>query len=465
MKGLERRTFLQRSVMAGGALALQGLTARLSLSLLSDGAALNNRVGEEGGYGTLRPIKARNTGETYLALPEGFEYNVIGRAGAKMSDGRPTPLAHDGMAAFNVKGELRLVRNHEINNGTGATGVALGAKAYDETAGGGTTTLVINPQTREIVRDFVSLSGTLINCAGGPTPWGTWISCEETVMGATRFLDDKGVEFGGFARPHGYCFEVAAAANGLVAPEPLKAMGRFLHEAIAVDPKTGIVYETEDWQIAGFYRYVPNKKGRLAAGGRLQMLAVKDRAGYDARTGQQMGTWLPVVWVDIENPDPPDAEQDALAVYKQGVSRGGATFARLEGCWHGEGRIYFTSTNGGDKQLGQVWEYEPRGKAGGQLKLLFESPGAEVLRAPDNLCMSPRGRGLLLCEDGEGTQRVRGLTREGRIFDFASNLVPGFENREFAGATFSPDGKTLFVNIQIPGLTFAIWGPWAKGPL
>jgi len=238
-----------------------------------------------------------------------------------------------------------------------------------------------------------------------------------------------------------------------------------VHEAIAVDPKTSIVYETEDRLTAGFYRYVPNKKARLAAGGRLQMLAVKDRAGYDARTGQKVGAVLSVVWVDIENPDPVEAETDAFAVYKQGIARGGATFTRLEGCWHGEGRIYFTSTNGGDRGLGQVWEYQPQGKAGGLLKLLYESPDAEALRAPDNLCVSPRGRGLLVCEDGEGTQRVRGLTREGRIFDFASNLVPGFENREFAGATFSPDGKTLFVNVQTPGLTFAIWGPWKKGAL
>ncbi|MBC7932676.1 MAG: DUF839 domain-containing protein, partial [Rubrivivax sp.] len=415
--------------------------------------------------GTLRPTKARNTGETFLALPEGFEYNVIGKAGAKMSDGRPTPHAHDGMAAFEVRGELRLVRNHEINNGAGAPGAALGTGAYDETAGGGTTTLVINPKTREVVRDFLSLSGTLVNCAGGPTPWGTWISCEETVMGATRFRDDEGNARGGFARPHGYCFEVAASSDSVVAPEPLKAMGRFVHEAIAVDPKTGIVYETEDRQTAGFYRYVPNEKGRLAAGGRLQMLAVLDRTGYDARTGQQVGSVLSVVWVDIENPDPPEAEQDAFAIYKQGIARGGATFARLEGCWHGEGRIYFSSTNGGDKGLGQVWEYQPQGKTDGLLKLLYESPNAEALRAPDNLCVSPSGRGLVVCEDGEGTQRVRGLTHEGRIFDLASNLVPGFENKEFAGATFSPDGETLFVNVQTPGLTFAVWGPWNKGAL
>lgn len=462
MSRLDRRTFLRRGALAGGALAVQGFAA-CGARHVHDGAEAS---GGAGGYGPLLPAKAANTGETLLALPEGFAYNVLGRTGSPMSDGRLTPRAHDGMAAFEVRGELRLVRNHEINNGVGTPGAALGNNPYDPLAGGGTTTLVIDPETRQVVRGFVSLGGTLVNCAGGPTPWGTWISCEETVLGPARFRDAEGKEFGGFSRPHGYCFEVAASADGPVAPEPLRQMGRFVHEAIAVDPKSMIVYETEDRLTAGFYRFVPGRPGRLAAGGRLQMLAVKDRAAYDTRTGQRAGAVLPVTWVDIENPDPPEAEQDASAVYKQGLARGGATFARLEGCWHAGGRVYFTSTNGGDRQLGQVWEYEPKGKDEGRLRLLFESPGADVLRMPDNLCASPRGEGsLVICEDHDGVNRLRGLTPGGHVFDLARNMLPGSENREFAGATFSPDGRTLFVNIQTPGLTLAIWGPWKKGSL
>jgi secreted PhoX family phosphatase len=455
----DRRTFLRGAAAVGGALVMHGFAmSRIGAALAAD---------EGAGYGKLRPARSGNTGETLLALPDGFDYTVIGRAGARMSDGRATPPAHDGMAAFSVGRELRLVRNHEINSGAGRAGAAIGSAHYDETAGGGTTTLVIDPKTRQVVRDFVSLGGTLVNCAGGPTPWGSWVSCEETTMGATRFRDAGGVERGGFARPHGYCFEVAASANGPACAAPLKAMGRFVHEAVAVDPRTGVVYETEDRLTAGFYRFVPNRKGVLAAGGRLQMLAVKDRPRYDARTGLKIGTVLPAAWVDIENPDPPEAEADSLAVYKQGVARGAATFARLEGCWHGHGRIYFTSTNGGDKMLGQVWEYEPRGAAGGRLRLLYESPSVDALQAPDNLCVSPRGRGLVICEDGDPAlrQRVRGISYDGRVFDFAANLVPGFENREFAGATFSPDGETLFFNVQTPGITFAVWGPWRKGAL
>ena len=102
-------------------------------------------------------------------------------------------------------------------------------------------------------------------------------------------------------------------------------------------------------------------------------------------------------------------------VFAQGFATGGALFARLEGAWYGDSRIYFVSTSGGDAQLGQVWEYNP---AAEQLRLLFESPGSDVLDMPDNICVSPRG-GLVLCEDGDREQFVRGLTTEGRIFPFA----------------------------------------------
>jgi secreted PhoX family phosphatase len=191
------------------------------------------------------------------------------------------------------------------------------------------------------------------------------------------------------------------------------------------------------------------------------MLAIKGRPNYDTRTGQRVGKPLPVEWVDIETPDPESAEQNSLAVYQQGQAKGGATFDRLEGCWYGDGSIFMNATSGGDAELGQVWQYTPRGNSGGQLVLLFESESPEMLDAPDNITVSPRG-GLVICEDGDAEQYVRGLTQQGKIFDFALNLE---NSNEFAGATFSPDGETLFVNIQTPGKTFAIWGPWEDGAL
>lgn len=421
------------------------------------------------GYGELIPTPAKNTGETYLALPKGFEYNVIGKIGTPMSDGNKTPARHDGMATFQVGRELRIIRNHEIvNESKPLANSPIGANPYDEMAGGGTTTLIINPKTNELVRDFVSLSGTLVNCAGGLTPWGSWISCEETTLGKSIRTDSKGNQTGGFNQPHGYCFEVFASANNPVSPVPLKAMGRFVHEAIAVDRKKGIVYLTEDANSAGFYRFLPKRNKRLAEGGILQMLKIKGQDAYDTRQGQKTGATFTTNWVTIENPDPIEADLDPLAVYKEGLAKGAATFARLEGIWADKkGRMYFDATSGGDAKAGQIWLYEPINKDEGRLTLLFESPSRQILDMPDNICLHPKSELLFICEDSDyaelgGTPDnfMRILTKEGKIADFAKNITEKKESSEFAGSVFSKDGKTLFVNLQTIGATFAIWGDW-----
>lgn len=379
-----------------------------------------------------------------------------------MSDGHLTPAAHDGMAAFHVKGQLRLIRNHELNIPVGRTGAAVTSIAYDPMAAAGTTTLVINPRTREIVKDFISLNGTLINCAGGPTPWNSWISCEETVLGTRKFKNDQNQDQGGFSKPHGYCFEVSALSDGPVDPVPLKAMGRFVHEALAVDPKTGIVYLTEDKTACGFYRFIPKQRGKLIRGGQLQMLAIKGQPNLDTRKAQKERQRLAVKWVDIRNPDPPEADFDALAVFKQGLAGGGSIFSRLEGCHYGSGKVFFTSTDGGDRKLGQVWEYSPgAGSDGGTLTLLLEPTDAAVLNMPDNLCETRSG-GLMICEDNAVAVHLQMLTQAGDVVPFAKNVMAGYHTREFAGVTFSPDGTTLFVNIQVPGVTLAIWGPFER---
>ena len=458
---LTRRHLLRSSAAAAlGAVALPGLVARAA------NPSPRGQSGKvDGGYGELVVAGAE------LALPAGFRYIVLNRQGMLMSDGQPTPGAFDGMAAFTVGGKTRLVRNHEIRTSRPTAGVAIGdpARAYDPLSGGGTTTLeltVAPDGTPSVTRSFVSIGGTHTNCAGGPTPWGSWITCEEVTVGQAQ----------GFAQNHGYNFEVPAAADGPVQPEPLKAMGRFVHEAVAVDPQTSIVYQTEDRNISGsdprrgsgFYRFLPAVAGNLRAGGTLQMLAIKGRTNYDTVFDQRMGKPLPVTWVDIADADPANtdgyAAGDGLAVYKQGYEQGGARFARLEGVWYADGSIFFHATNGGNARLGQVWQYTPRGKSGGQLSLLFESESADVLDAPDNVTVSPRG-GIVICEDGDGTQYLRGLTQRGEIFDFARNLVNESDASELAGACFSPDGRYLFVNIQSPGYTFAIWGPWENGAL
>lgn len=468
---MDRRSFLYNiSISAGGVgLVCAGLSTRAAV--FSDTGSLSELRAY--GYGELSPVAAKNTRETLISLPNGFEYNVLGKMKTKMSDGNMTPPAHDGMATFEFGGEIRIVRNHEVTNSRQPIeGSAIGENAYDETAGGGTTTLVINRETNEIERDFVSLSGTLINCAGGPTPWRSWISCEEGTLGKTVITDERGRKYGGFQQPHGYCFEVPASANSPVKPVPLKAMGRFVHEAVAVDAARGIVYLTEDNRPAGFYRFLPNRNRRLAEGGVLQILTLKNNPNFDTMANVAVGTRFYAGWATIDNPDPEEADNDigSLAVFKQGSEKGAARFSRLEGCYaDDDGRIYFISTDGGNIKGGQIWKYEPAGKDSGLLTLVFESPSVDLLDMPDNLCLRPNSEQLFICEDGNygGLDRpidnyLKILTPDGKITDFSKNIMPDFERSEFAGSTFSADGKTLFVNLQGPGVTLAIWGDWNR---
>ncbi len=433
---LDRRMFLRGTGATGAAIALQALMARTATAAPSP----RQRPQGSGGYGPLQPAPG---GE--LLLPAGFTSAAFGRTGTPMSDGIPTPGAHDGMAAFDAGGgRVLLVRNHEQSEGP-----AYATPAYDGAAAGGTTTLLFDTRRMELVQSHASLAGTIRNCAGGPTPDGSWLSCEET-------FTPRSVPI-----PHGYIFDVPATAAGPVDPVPLTAMGRFVHEAICVDPRTGFIYETEDQDTAGAYRFLPADRGDLAAGGTLQMLAIKGQFQYDTRTGQRPGTPLPVEWVDIDDADPDSA--DELAVFNQGRVKGGAVFARLEGAWWGDGAAYLVSTSGGDAELGQVWEYRPRGRSGGQLRLVYESADAGTLESPDNITVSPRTNGLVLCEDGDGKNLVRGVSARGEVFDLCE--TNDANDSEWAGAVFSPDGRVLFVNLQDPGISYAITGPWERGPL
>jgi uncharacterized protein len=442
-----RRTFLQSALGAGAGIALAGPFA--ALDARAAGAVPGKPTGF--GYGPLAPVKDQTTGLELLMLPRGFEYLSFGWCNDVMSDGTPTPSSHDGMAAFRHGDLVRLVRNHERGNGTP---FAPAVATYDPLASGGTSTLVFDPEGGSLVEDYASLSGTIRNCAGGPNPAGAWLTCEETtaINGTTR---------------HGYIFEVPAV--GLADPVPLTGMGRFSHEATATDPATGIVYETEDAGSSALYRYVPADPANLAAGGVLQAMVLDgtvDTQPWD------IGASAPADWVVVDAPDWGPGEPTP---WQQAQANGAARIVRGEGAWHGNGVIYVISTSGGAAGQGQVFAYDP---VAATFTCVFASPSSDVLNAPDNVCVSPRG-GLVLCEDGSGREFLHGLTPDGEIFRFAENnivLPPEYQDSkgysgdftgsEWAGATFEPkNGNWLFVNIQSPGITFAITGPWRNGAL
>jgi secreted PhoX family phosphatase len=306
---------------------------------------------------------------------------------------------------------------------------------------GGTTTVVYNTKEKKVVRQFLSLVGTLRNCAGGPTPWNSWISCEEVVMGAG----------GPCEKDHGWCFEVPASEQARITPPvPLKAMGRFNHEAIAVDPYTGDVFMTEDRNEGLIYKFTPTIQNELDKGGTLYALKIKNHPSFDTRNWSNIqfepGQVKEVEWIkmtDVESP------KDDLRF--RGFKQGAACFARGEGMWYSRGNIYFACTNGGPKKRGQIWRMNNE-----KIELFVEPNDPDLVDNCDNLTVSPSGD-LFICEDGKGEQYIDVITPNGEIFKLAKNTK---SSSELSGPTFSPDGSTLFVNMQHDGLTLAITGPW-----
>ncbi|MEX3104632.1 MULTISPECIES: alkaline phosphatase PhoX [unclassified Streptomyces] len=475
---LTRRDFAARSALTGAGVVLAGTAGALATA---PNALASTDVESEGcehggvGYGPLLPDP-----KGLLALPAGFSYRVITYSGrTRLESGEFTPSNHDGTATFDgPRGTTLLVNNHELKGprANWAHPVPLTeGLVYDPAASGGCTVVEVRPGGR--VAEWVGIAGTSTNCAGGRTPWGTWLTCEEN-------SDRAGVN--GMTKDHGYVFEVDPIDRRANRdPKPLKFFGRYDHEAVVIDPKRGHAYLTEDAASPNglLFRWTPPKgfehgRGRLRTladdAGVLQAPKCFDSGGTfvdDLSRATKTGTVYGVDWVDV-----PDRDAKTVAVRKQ-FADGQITRARkLEGMWWADGGAYIVSSYARSESPaqhdGQVWFYDPKRRTL-TLKVLLgvnpdpaDSSAGGAFDGPDNITVSPYG-GLVIAEDGEGVQHLFGATDSGRTYPIARNeLNAGTEEEpeysEFTGVTFSPDGRTLYANIQSPGIMVAITGPWKR---
>ena len=436
---MKRRTFLHTTGLAFAALSASGCITRP----LPD-RSFSRAVG----YGTLVPDP-----QGLLDLPAGFSYQVVSSLGDAMTDGATVPDKADGMGCFDLgDGRLALVRNHELvstDESGGVFGAGFGTKD-GQFIPGGTTHVVLDKDTLEVLDQFRSLGGTMRNCSGGITPWGSWLTCEESTTG-------PGLKYGeGLNQYHGWVFDVPAAATGLVDPAPLKALGRFNHEAACVNPNTGLVYLTEDRDDSVLYRFIPAVPGDLTRGGRLQAMKVEGAPDLRNWSGfsTAVGSVGEVSWIDLDEVEAPGDD-----LRHRAAAKGASLVARGEGIHMGDGEAFICSTRGGARRLGQIFRltFSPDSTSD-SLELFFESVSEHQFDYGDNLVVAPNGH-LVVCED-QYTQVVdnhlRGITPDGNAYPLARLRL----QTELAGACFSPDGKTLFVNVYAPTKTLAITGPW-----
>ena len=476
----------RRSVLAGGAAGV-GIAVAGSVPSLAHAAPGRGGSGVPASRTPFPPLVDDPAG--ILALPEGFGYSIVTRTGVtRLDDGQGlTPADHDGMAVFGApRGRYTLIQNHEIDPGAEFGVPHVEGTVYDPGAvDAGGCTVITTDRTGANHGEFVALSGTASNCAGGPTPWGTWLTCEETEDRAGDEWDEDG-RTGAFQKDHGYVFEVWA--DGTADPTPVKCLGRYAHEALAIDKDRTHVYLSEDadgpnglfyrWSAPRGVKLGPNVLTGLApdAGTLAAMQIIMDDGSVlpDVAylTSAQLGRPFPVRWIDV-----PDRDAQTTPTREQ-LADGEVTRGRkFEGVWGTDAGVYVVNSyawEDGDLPTdavphdGMVWFYDYTAQT---IQLVTYFPHQATTEdgsaarydditfdGPDNVTVTPWGS-LVLAEDGEGASHVLSSFPGGPTYAIARNQL---NDSEFCGPVFTDDGKVLFVNMQDPGLTLAITGPWDR---
>jgi uncharacterized protein len=495
-------TLTRRQILTGGAAAGVGLAVAGSVPSLANAAAPAARPSRGNGSSGGRPFPPlQDDPNGILALPEGFSYTIASRVGeTDLSFGQgKTPDFHDGTAVVDSRRGITLIQNHELTPFMSTFGVPhVAGTVYDPGAVNASGCTVLTTDSRgNRTGEWVGISGTVRNCAGGATPWGTWLTCEETFINAGAAWSAAG-QTGTYQKNHGYVYEVFPAPSDQQNPTPLKAFGRFEHEALAVEPGQTKVYLTEDASGPNglVYRWSAPAGMRLRAGladqlgdttGTLEAMQIRLDDGSvlpDVAyiTSAQLGRPFNVTWTAVA-----DREATSTPIRRQFADGTVTRGKKFEGIWSDRRGAYIVNSFAfaaadlpadATKHDGMVWYYDYADETITLVTYFPHNPLAEgegpfppypdlFFDGPDNVSVTPWGT-LILAEDGVRASHVLSAVPGGPTYAIArGQLVNGTSNgaptySEFTGPTFTPDGKVLFVNIQSPGITLAITGPWNK---
>jgi len=493
---ISRRQVLTSS-SAGVGLAVAGLVPSLAEPAAAHGSSSG---GSRPGGRPFPPLQDDPNG--ILALPPGFSYSIVTREGVTdLSYGQgKTPAFHDGTGVVAAgRNKLTIIQNHELTPHQSTHGVQhIAGTVYDPgAANAGGCTVITTDGIGRPTAEWVGISGTVRNCAGGVTPWGTWLTCEETFINAGTAWTAAGLS-GTYEKNHGYAFEVLQGDSGHQLPKPIKAFGRYEHEALAVEPNLKHVYLSEDASGPNglFYRWTAPAGTRLKLGlanqladnaGKLEAMQIRLDDGSIVPdvayiTSAQLGRPFKVTWTEV-------ADRDAVSTptrkqFADGtVTRG----KKFEGVWSNGKGVYIVNSFAfaaadlpadATKHDGMVWFYDYSDETITLVTYFPHNPAAETegtfpkyadltFDGPDNVTVTPWGT-LILAEDGVRASHVLSAVPGGPTYAIARNQLSNGTSSgaptysEFTGPTFSPDGKVLFVNIQVPGITLAITGPWQK---